>query len=400
MSELDERKFQKIYENVATGIALAKLDGRFEECNAAYSALTGYSQDELRKMQFLSLIHPEDLDEIKRRIKALLEGRESQFEIEIRYQAKSGATVWVRNFVSTIPDAEGRPAQIIALVTDITSRRRAQQELRAVEAQLRLMIDHAPAAVAMFDRNMRYLNVSKRWMSDYSLKADVIGRSHYDVFPEIPDSWREVHRRALDGEVVRSEEVRFVRMSGDVQWLRWELRPWRTPTGDIGGIIIFTEDITQRKTAEEALRASEARYRAIVDSSPAAIICIDEDGIVQSVNPATKSILGYEADELLGANVSIIMPDEHASRHDGYLEAYRKTGVAKVIGIGREVVARRKDGVMIDVDLSIGEWRDDVGAALLCGRIARHQRAQTHRGGTRADPSSRIRGSSGGRNRA
>jgi len=107
-------------------------------------------------MQFLSLIHPEDLDEIKRWIKALLEGREPEFEIEIRYQAKSGATVWVRNFVSTISDAEGRPAQIIALVTDITSERRAQQELRAVEAQLRLMIDHAPAAVAMFDRDMRY----------------------------------------------------------------------------------------------------------------------------------------------------------------------------------------------------------------------------------------------------
>ncbi len=67
----------------------------------------------------------------------------------------SKATVWVGN--STIPDVEGRPARIIALVTDITSRRRAQQELRAVEAQLRLMIDHAPAAVAMFDRNVRYV---------------------------------------------------------------------------------------------------------------------------------------------------------------------------------------------------------------------------------------------------
>ena len=235
MGELEERKFQKIYENIATGIALTNLDGVFEECNAAYSSLTGYSQDELRKMQFFSLIHPEDLDEVKRRTKALLEGRESQFEIERRYVAKSGATVWVRNFVSTIPDAEGRPAQIIALVTDITSRRRAQQELEAVEAQLRLMIDHAPAAVAMFDRCMRYLNVSKRWLSDYSLNADVIGRSHYEVFPEIPDSWREIYGRALDGEVVRSEEVRFVRMSGDVQWLRWELRPWRTPDrGDRG----------------------------------------------------------------------------------------------------------------------------------------------------------------------
>ena len=233
--------------------------------------------------------------------------------------------------------------------------------LRAVEAQLRLMIDDAPAAVAMFDRDMRYMYVSKRWMSDYSLKADVIGRLHYDVFPEIPESRREIHRRVLAGEVVRSEEVRFVRMSGHVQWLRWEARPWRTPSGEIGGIIIFTEDITKRKTAEEALKASEARYRAIVDSSVNSIICIDECGIVRSVNPATKTILGYEADELLGANVSIIMPDDHASRHDFYLDAHPETGVGKIIGIGRELTARRKDGGMIDVELSIGEWRNDSG---------------------------------------
>ncbi len=121
--------------------------------------------------------------------------------------------------------------------------------------------------------------------------------------------------------------------------------------------------------AEEAIEASEARYRAIVDSSPAAIICIAENGIVQSANPATKTILGYEADELLGANVSNIMPDYHASRHDGYLDAYLETGVGKIIGIGREVTARRKDGGMIDVELSIGEWRDDAGRRFFAGAL-------------------------------
>jgi two-component system CheB/CheR fusion protein len=121
--------------------------------------------------------------------------------------------------------------------------------------------------------------------------------------------------------------------------------------------------------AAEAIQASDARYRAIVDSSPAAIICIDERGIVQSANPATKTILGYEADELLGANVSWIMPDYHASRHDGYLDAYLETGVAKIIGIGREVTARRKDGGTVDVELSVGEWRDDAGRRFFAGTL-------------------------------
>lgn len=121
--------------------------------------------------------------------------------------------------------------------------------------------------------------------------------------------------------------------------------------------------------AEEAIQVSEAWRRAIVESSVAAIICIDEHGIVQSVNPATKTMLGYEADELLGANVSVIMPDDHASRHDLYLESYGKTGIAGIIGIGRELTARRKDGRMIDVELSVGEWRDESGRVFFAGAL-------------------------------
>jgi two-component system CheB/CheR fusion protein len=121
--------------------------------------------------------------------------------------------------------------------------------------------------------------------------------------------------------------------------------------------------------AKEAVQASEARYRAIVDSSAAAIICIDETGIVQSANPATKTILGYEEDELVGANVSKIMPDYHASRHDGYIDAYLETGVGKIIGIGREVTARGKHGGMMDVELSVGEWRDNAGRRFFAGAL-------------------------------
>ncbi len=143
------------------------------------------------------------------------------------------------------------------LVTQKQSARqvKAAQEARGEsEERLRLFIEHAPVALAMFDRDMNYLAASRRWMTDYGLSdRDVIDRSHYEIFPEIPAQWKAMHQRGLAGEVVREEEDRFERADGIEQWLCWEMRPWQTSDGRVGGIIIFTENITERKRAEKVL---------------------------------------------------------------------------------------------------------------------------------------------------
>jgi PAS domain S-box-containing protein len=114
-------------------------------------------------------------------------------------------------------------------------------------------------------------------------------------------------------------------------------------------------DVTQRKKDETALRDSEARHRAILQTTVDGILTIDDHGIIESVNPATERLFGYAAAEMIGSNVKMLMPSPNHERHDSYLANYLRTGERKIIGIGREVVGRRKDGTTFPMDLSVSE---------------------------------------------
>ena len=232
------------------------------------------------------------------------------------------------------------------------------ERTRQHEQLLRDFTEQAPVAIAMFDPEMRYLAASARWRSDHHLESDLIGRRHYEVFPETSDRWKQAHRRALAGEVLREDRETFARSDGSAQYLAWEARPWRGASGDIGGILIFSEDVTERKRLEEAAIATAARLKAIVDTAVSAIVVIDDKGILQSINPATEAIFGYRPNELIGRNVKALMPDEQARMHDVHLENYRRTGKSKIIGFGREVQGRRKDGSTFPLELAVAEWRD------------------------------------------
>lgn len=116
-------------------------------------------------------------------------------------------------------------------------------------------LQNAPSAIAMFDENMNYMMATHRWLTDYRLEGQVLlGRNHYDVFPEIPERWRAMHRRTLAGETLSAEADAFPRADGTVDYVRWRNVPWRREDGSIGGMVMFTENVTEQVRAEEEAR--------------------------------------------------------------------------------------------------------------------------------------------------
>ncbi|MEO7099385.1 MAG: PAS domain S-box protein, partial [Luteolibacter sp.] len=212
--------------------------------------------------------------------------------------AKALITVTSRQPRTWRPDEAQLLRDLAARLFPAVERARAEEALRESEALLRIFVEHAPVALAMFDRDMCYLAASRRWSTDYSLgDRDLSGFSHYDIFPEITEHWQDVHRRGLAGEVMGAQEDRFQRADGSVQWVRWAVRPWYDAAGAVGGIVIFAEEITARV---EAAREQEKLMR-LIEASPDFIAMADLDGRITFINAGGRRMIGLDAGEDAGA---------------------------------------------------------------------------------------------------
>jgi PAS domain S-box-containing protein len=166
---------------------------------------------------------------------------------------------------------------------------------------------------------------------------------------------RAALKGALDGRPVRGVEQRLTRPDGTERVVLWNASCLTDSAGAPLGLIAVAQDITERQQAEEALREREARLSSVISTAPDAIITIDELGLIHSFSKAAEDLFGYEAGEVIGRNVNMLMPSPHREGHDGYLARYRRTGEKRIIGIGRQVEAQRKDGTIFPMELAVGE---------------------------------------------
>lgn len=243
-----ELRFRYAFERSFLAMALVAVDGTWLRVNNALCEVVGYEQEELMALRPSMITHAEDLQNNKGNEEAILAGEMDHYSVEWRLLHRSGAEEWVSGSVATIRAVDGRPLYHVWQLQHVTERIKMIQRLRASEDLLNLFVEHSPAAIAMFDTEMRYMQVSRRWMTDYNLgEQAVAGRSHYEVFPTIGQEWKEIHQRCLAGSIEQCEEDSLIREDGRTEWLRWQIHPWRKPTGEVGGIIMLTEVITERR---------------------------------------------------------------------------------------------------------------------------------------------------------
>jgi PAS domain S-box-containing protein len=250
-------------------------------------------------------------------------------------------------------DESGRLTGAVNMLVDISERKRAEADLAERKAQLAVFVEHAPAAIAMFDREMRYLAVSRRYILDFRLPPDaqLIGRSHYEIFPDIPQRWRDVHARVLAGEELSHEEDQFARQDGSTHWVSWSMAPWRRADGSIGGALLFSEHRTEQVEARHALADSEARFRATFENAAVAVAMVGPDGSILRANNSFARMLGYSIEELkVRTFQDLTHPDDLATN----LSVLNKTlvGAAESYSIEKRYV--RKDGVVVWASLSVG----------------------------------------------
>jgi PAS domain S-box-containing protein len=283
-------------------------------------SMLGFKDDDFSDgvEEWSSRIHPDELQAVLAEVDKHLRQETLFYQTEHRLKNSAGEYQWILDSGKVVArDEDGKPLRMIGTHQDISVRKAIEQALIESENKLSLFIKHAPVALAMFDTQMRYLAVSLRWIEAYELYDQVvIGQSHYEIFPEINDAWKAYHRKGLAGEVIRIEHDRFIRANGNEVWIRWEIRPWFTSNQVVGGIVIFTEDITERVKTEQALANSERRFQDIVSVSADWIWEVDAQARYTYVSESVRDALGYPPEHLIGKTPFDLMPPDEAKKQN------------------------------------------------------------------------------------
>ncbi|HEX5745991.1 MAG TPA: PAS domain S-box protein [Archangium sp.] len=356
VQRLDEERLRALLDQAPVAIFAKDAEGRYLYGNRYQQQLVGRPLEEILGRDDAALFPRALAESLRAHDAQVLEGKTRTFEEVVEFDTGP------RTYLSTkfpLPGGEGLPSALGGISLDITARKQAEQALRESEERFRLLVEGVEDyAVFLLDTEGRVIswNTGAERIKGYT-QREVLGQ-HIALFHTPEDREAGLPERCIRAAVTQGHcrmEGQRVRKDGSRFWAEIVITALRDEHGVLRGFSKFTRDISRRKRAEQVLRETTQRLQAILETAVDGIITIDERGLIQHVNPATTHLFGYTPEELTGQNVSVLMPEPYRSAHDGYMEHYLRTGERRVIGIGREVQGRRKDGSVFPLDLSVSE---------------------------------------------
>jgi PAS domain S-box-containing protein len=360
-----EARAQAVFDAGAIGMALLDLDGRYLQVNRRLCDISGYEESRLLGSTFEDLTHPDDLDRGRQIVSELLARPGVPQQVEKRYVRPDGSLVWVMLATVAVADRDGHPAFLVSQVLDVTEAKRAEAVRREAEERFRVAFQHSPIGMAL-------VSLEGRWLRVNQALCDMFGYSEAELlvkgFPDLThpdDLGRDFDnlRRMVSGEsTCFRTDKRYLHAGGRVVWAHLETVLVRDADGRPLYFISQTQDITERREAEEAVRESELQFRSLTEVAPDGIVVMDGDGLIVSWNHGATQIFGYQPEEVVGRPVAMLMPKRYRSAHEGGLARLRAGGQPRLAGSRVELMGLREDGTEFPIELSLAGWQTRRGA--------------------------------------
>ncbi len=346
-----EARFQGVYTVAAIGIAIVTPDGGYLQANGAFCRMLGYTEDELKALNSASVTHPEDLPHNLKIRGELLAGLRENYVLEKRYLKKGGEIIWARASVSATRTTEGEIDTLILVAEDITEKKLAEEALWRQTAELKIIFDLLPAMIWVKDTRNVILRINQQAAEATGKPVEFLeGKSMPEVYPlEAAKSYAD-DLHVISTATSKLGIVEKLRgPEGTDLWIQTDKVPIRDHSGEITGIVVMSQDITERKR-------TESRFRRLVESNAQGVMFWNTNGEITQANDAFLNLIQHNREDVKSGAVNWVTmtPPEYAHLDRRALEEIAGKGVCQPY----EKELFRKDGSRVPVLLGAASFED------------------------------------------